>query len=122
VRHPEQLPVGGHGDGAGKLLSDPGVWYPAVAKLDGVDIDSDSPIDRFYLHVHQRRQVVHAAEVKAHLCAALGDPESTKKAAAFYFELSMPVSEDSLRVAAAAERLKREQVDALMNQSFQLVL
>jgi hypothetical protein len=66
--------------------------------------------------------VVHAAEVKAHLCAALGDPESTKKAAAFYFELSMPVSEDSLRVAAAAERLKREQVDALMNQSFQLVL
>jgi len=33
----------------------------------------------------------------------------------------MPVSEDSLRVAAAAERLKREQVDVLMNQSFQLI-
>lgn len=85
--------LGEHPTGArtGKLLADPAVWYPVNAAIDGIDVGSDSPIDRMKFMVYQHRLGIEALKTKALLLAALQSPE-VGKAAEAYLNLAVPMA------------------------------
>lgn len=96
----------GTGDRPGKLLSDPAVWYPVNAILDGVDPFSDSPVERMRYMVYQRRSDVDTLKTKA-LLTAMINPERAAKAFEDYIGVVMPVSAE---VIEARERERDRQV------------
>lgn len=101
----------GVGDRPGKLLSDPAVWYPVNAVLDGVDPFSDNPVERMRYMVYQRRADVETLKTKA-LLTAMVCPERAAKAFEDYIGVVMPVSAEVLE---ARERERDRQVAEIDN-------
>lgn len=87
----------------GGILSDPLVWYPVNALIDGVDPYSDLPTDRLTYLVYQRRMAVEALKARALITASI-NPEQAAEAAKAYFSVAIPVDP-----AAEAQKVMRRE-------------
>lgn len=95
------------GDRTGKLLTDPEVWYPVSAVLDGVDPWSESPIERLKFLVYQRRQMLAAIQVQLLVQAHL-DPKHAAELLANYLSMAVPIDprSEAVRIRERASVLE----------------
>jgi hypothetical protein len=89
----------------GKLMSDPAVWYPINAKIDGIDAGSPNPIEHLKYMVYQRRMFIEALRTKALLLAILHN-EGAADAAKAYIEMSVPFDQEEVKLS----ELRKEQI------------
>ena len=109
------------GDRPGKLLSDPAVWYPVTAAIDGIEAPSDDPVQILRGYVHQQKQLIHAVEVKALLLAMLA-PEKAQDAAKMFFELALPIDANAKSAQEARVQDTMDRIQSFNSQSFEQIV